>query len=53
MAAMAKIAAGANEVQWYHDIVKRDEKPVESEQEIIERIKNGVNRIGGSEDGPI
>ena len=43
MAAMAKIAAGANEVQWYHDIVKRDEKPVESEQEII----------GGSEDGPI
>lgn len=53
MAAMAKIAARANDVPWLHDIVKQNAKPVESEEEIIERIKNGVNKIGGSGNGPV
>lgn len=53
MAAMAKIAAGAKDVQWFHDIVKENSQPVESETEIMERIKNGVNKFGGSENGPI
>ncbi len=53
MAAMAKIAAGAKDVPWFHDIVKSESKPVESETEIMERIKKGVNKIGGSDNGPI
>lgn len=53
MAAMAKIAAGANDIPWFHDMMNQNEKPVESEKDIMERIKNGVNKIGGSGDGPI
>ena len=53
MAAMTKIAAGAKDVQWFHDIVKKDSQPVESETEIMERIKEGVNKIGGSNNGSV
>ena len=53
MAAMVKIAAGAKDIPWFHDIVKKDSQPVESETEIMERIKNGVNKIGGSSNGHI
>ncbi len=53
MAAMAKIAAGAKDIPWFHDMMNQSEKPVESEKDIMERIKNGVNKIGGSDNGPI
>ncbi len=53
MAAMAKIAAGADRVPWYHELKDKKQEPMESEKEIMERIKNGVNKIGGSDNGPI
>lgn len=54
MAAMAKIAAGADRVPWYHELKDKKQDPVESEEEIKERIKNGVNRLtGGSAHEPI
>lgn len=53
MAAMTKIAARANDIPWFHDLMNQNKKPVESEKDIMERIKNGVNKIGGSENGPI
>lgn len=54
MAAMAKIAADANAVPWFHEIVRQEKaEPVETDKEIIDRIKNGINKIGGSDNGPI
>ena len=53
MAAMTKIAAGAKDVPWFHDLMNQKEKPVESEKDIMERIKNGVNKIGGSNNGSV
>lgn len=56
MAAMLKTVAGvsAKNVPWYHELVRNGSaEPVENENDIIERIKNGVNVIGGSNDGPV
>lgn len=55
MAAALKVISSGKiyDFPWYHDLIKPDEKPTETESEIVERIKNGVNNIGGSSDGPI
>lgn len=55
MAAALKVISGGKlyDFPWYHDLIKAEEEPAETESEIMERIKNGVNNIGGSNDGPI
>lgn len=54
MAAMAKIVARAESVPWYHDIVNQNtDEPAESDAEIMERIKTGLNKIGGSNNGSV
>lgn len=44
-----KVISGKDQIPWYHDMMSNVKTDPVDENEIKQRIKNGVNSIGGSD----